>query len=531
MAVQFAITHLMTIDWDHSAFECLTIPRERKDRVQVLAKSYMTSTSGKLGSFVGEKEQGLNFLLYGEPGTGKTMTAVVISEQLEMPLYMASAGELGTTPQQLEDNLCIILHLVHHWNAIFLLDEADVFLGKRSSSDISRNALVSIFLRELDHSKGIMIFTTNRIYSLDPAFQSRIHVPLRYDRLNDESRMRIWKAFLDEAEMEISSTDLTILAKENINGRQIRNAMQVSRVQAKGEGKCLSLMHIYSAVKLAQDFERDLNMSGCSSQRIVQTRLLFDHNSAVNGAQTLKPCLDPKVYDLRRENHGHAVKQIPGTEEQLVLRYDTNFPTLTLKIVPHERLIGHHDIHIIWRDGDNEIDQHVDAGSFTISKQINNSELDEYFTSLSTPTITDKVEGSNALQLAKRLHSASRTFFEFFWLVTEGKGVYDRKGRKIPPYGVYIGIEARVAEYMWEMEKQLFELCSSEISSWPVNVLGLYQATLQEMRSGYEKWKARGNSDVSRDDLWNNPNQEILSAVIEAISKQLEAILAVFCFS
>lgn len=82
---------------------------------------------------------------------------------LQCPLYMASAGELGTEPRFLEVELQKILDICHSWGAILLLDEADVFLEKRNMQDIHRNALVSIFLRQLEYFQGILFLTTNRV--------------------------------------------------------------------------------------------------------------------------------------------------------------------------------------------------------------------------------------------------------------------------------------------------------------------------------------------------------------------------------
>lgn len=91
------------------------------------------------------------------------MTAEGISELLKCPLYMVSAGELGTDSRYLEGELQKILDICHAWGAILLLDEADVFLEKRNMHDIHRNALVSIFLRQLEYFQGILFLTTNRV--------------------------------------------------------------------------------------------------------------------------------------------------------------------------------------------------------------------------------------------------------------------------------------------------------------------------------------------------------------------------------
>ena len=62
------------------------------------------------------------------------------------------------------------------WDVVLLLDEAEVFLQKRSPTDVKRNALVSIFLRQLEYYQGILVLTTNLIEQCDPAFESADHL-------------------------------------------------------------------------------------------------------------------------------------------------------------------------------------------------------------------------------------------------------------------------------------------------------------------------------------------------------------------
>lgn len=74
--------------------------------------------------------------------------------------------------EKVDKQLTLILELSHRWSAVLLLDEADVFLQERDTKDVARNALVSIFLRQLEYFQGILILTTNRIGDCDPAFES-----------------------------------------------------------------------------------------------------------------------------------------------------------------------------------------------------------------------------------------------------------------------------------------------------------------------------------------------------------------------
>ena len=79
----------------------------------------------------------------GPPGVGKTLTAECIADLYERPLYTVTSGDIGTDPKTVELKLAqIFLHAVN-WNAVLLLDEADVFLAERDLEKLERNALVS----------------------------------------------------------------------------------------------------------------------------------------------------------------------------------------------------------------------------------------------------------------------------------------------------------------------------------------------------------------------------------------------------
>ena len=98
---------------------------------------------------------------------------VAVAEVTKRLLYPVSAGELGTEPEKVNQQLTSILEFSHKWSAILLLDEAYVFLQERDTKDVARSALVSISLRQLEYYQGILILTTNRMAKCDPAFESK----------------------------------------------------------------------------------------------------------------------------------------------------------------------------------------------------------------------------------------------------------------------------------------------------------------------------------------------------------------------
>ena len=161
------------IVWSDEAFPSLVLNPRQKTLIYSLIKQH-TRRSEKFDDFIKGKGKGLIGLLTGRPGCGKTLTAEAAAEVTRKPLYVVSAGELGTSPEDVDKRLSKILELSKMWNAVLLIDEAEVFLQERSSMEIARNALVSIFLRQLEYYQGILILTTNLAGQCDPALESTL---------------------------------------------------------------------------------------------------------------------------------------------------------------------------------------------------------------------------------------------------------------------------------------------------------------------------------------------------------------------
>ena len=216
-------------------------------------------------------------LLSGPPGVGKTLTAEsgkspclpldmantpltrVVAETMRTPLYMIAASDLGSHSSDVESNLSNILEMCQKWNAVLLLDEADVFLEERSSHDLERNKLVSIFLRILEYYSGILFLTTNRAANIDPAFQSRIHVSMVYNELSRSSRRVVWCNFIKGAHQghEFSEADLDALARFRMNGREIKNVLKTAQLLASRKGVSLGFGHVRSVLGIEKRFTEE----------------------------------------------------------------------------------------------------------------------------------------------------------------------------------------------------------------------------------------------------------------------------------
>ncbi|KAH6842761.1 hypothetical protein B0I37DRAFT_382754 [Chaetomium sp. MPI-CAGE-AT-0009] len=281
------VSSIREITWppeNTSPFNLLKINRKHKDMILSIVHEHFDkktlaaqlqqlagSSGGKGGGsssdleltlpdqdFIRGKGKGLVILLHGAPGVGKTATAEAVALSRRRPLFLITCGDLGTTPETVEGGLKQIFRLASLWDCILLLDEADIFLSQREKGDesITRNAMVSIFLRTLEYYPGILFLTTNRPGVLDEAVKSRVHVSLHYPaftlgqtlelfemnigRLEDieQARVKAQRASKGSAKqpMTIRKDEILDFAKKHYNeeeslrwnGRQIRNAFQIA---------------------------------------------------------------------------------------------------------------------------------------------------------------------------------------------------------------------------------------------------------------------------------------------------------------
>ncbi|RYO76570.1 hypothetical protein DL766_005482 [Monosporascus sp. MC13-8B] len=237
----FRVERLHEIKFDREAFKYLVLDDGIKLTVKALIGRF-ASANGRVSpwpsDFIRNKGQGRIFLLHGSPGVGKTCTAEATAELAQRPLLSLTSGDLTTKSETVERNLDYFLTLGERFGAMVLLDEADVYLETRRARDITRNGLVSIFLRALEYYRGVLFLTSNRVQTFDSAFTSRIHVALHYKPLTDGDREKIWLNSFERLERDsagkvhvgVSAREYAYDSQDVLslrwNGREIRNALQ-----------------------------------------------------------------------------------------------------------------------------------------------------------------------------------------------------------------------------------------------------------------------------------------------------------------
>ncbi|KAI1149941.1 P-loop containing nucleoside triphosphate hydrolase protein [Nemania diffusa] len=262
---RFLVQNLSPVQWKTDAWDKLILEEEQKQVLQALVTSHSYPENAR--DQPEQKGKGLVILLHGSPGSGKTLSAESSAELTHRALISASMASLDTERLSFifERNLRRLLQYATLWKAVVLLDEADVFLEMREekAGNAERNALVAIFLKELEYFSGIIFLTTNRVETFDWAMKSRVHLALGFSPPGASVRQRMWAQALaavpaDELGIADVADAVRVLDRRRLNGREIYNALNTARTIAKFERKKLLLEHIQKVMKVRDSFDKKL---------------------------------------------------------------------------------------------------------------------------------------------------------------------------------------------------------------------------------------------------------------------------------
>lgn len=211
----------------------LILPAEVTDLVNMLV-----AHKGGFKDIVGNKGAGAVILCAGPPGTGKTLTSEVYSEAMQRPLYSVQCSQLGVNPEELETQLMKTFARAQRWNAILLLDEADVYVARRGA-DLTQNAIVGVFLRVLEYYGGILFLTTNRADLVDDAIASRCLARIDYKVPTPDDQRRIWRTLADTAGIPLKDSSIVLITKQfpNLSGRDVKNLLKLASMVSRATDK------------------------------------------------------------------------------------------------------------------------------------------------------------------------------------------------------------------------------------------------------------------------------------------------------
>ena len=175
--------------------------------------------------------KGFNILLYGVPGTGKTSFAKVLAQSAKLDLYPVGVCNEGEAEKnyRLQQFYRKQFLLKNVKNACLLFDEGeDMF----SSLETRTNKMEINNL--LENNDVPVIWTTNKIRRMDPAYIRRFTLAVCFNKPPVEVRQKIWHKYLTENKIACDKGDtLTLAKKYEVPPSMIAGATQAARM-AKG---------------------------------------------------------------------------------------------------------------------------------------------------------------------------------------------------------------------------------------------------------------------------------------------------------
>lgn len=201
----------------------------------------------------GARGLGISALFAGVSGTGKTMAAEVLANELHLDLYRIDLSQIiNKYIGETEKNLRQVFDAAEESGAILLFDEADALFGKRSevkdSHDRYANIEVSYLLQRMETYRGLAILTTNIKSALDAAFLRRIRFIVQFPFPDSTQRSEIWRRIFPP-DTPTEGLDEKKLARLNITGGNIRNIALNAAFLAADADEPVKMAHILRAAR------------------------------------------------------------------------------------------------------------------------------------------------------------------------------------------------------------------------------------------------------------------------------------------
>ena len=203
---------------------------------------------------------GVVAMFTGPSGTGKTMAAEIIANDVGMKLYKIDLSSvvskyIGETEENLEE----IFTEAEHSNAILLFDEADAVFGDRAgvsdATDRYANVEVNYLLQRIESYNGVVLLTTNYESNIDSAFMRRIDHSITFNRPREETRRAIWDGIFPDA-TPVEGLDYEFLSSFKLTGGNIRTVAQTAALLAAADEGTVEMKHV------VRGLQRELEKNG-----------------------------------------------------------------------------------------------------------------------------------------------------------------------------------------------------------------------------------------------------------------------------
>ncbi|MFB7631413.1 AAA family ATPase [Streptomyces sp. NPDC056149] len=192
----------------------------------------------------GGRGRGTTALFAGESGTGKTMAAEAVAQELGLDLYVVSLPSLVSKYiGETEKNLERVFSAADMLDAVVLFDEADAMFAKRGevkgSNDRHANMQSGYLLQRLEAFNGLAVLTTNLRANIDTAFTRRFDEVIHFESPGPEVRTLLWRSLLGASAP--AGLDVESLAQAyDLAGGSIRACVESAAFAAAAAGRPLT---------------------------------------------------------------------------------------------------------------------------------------------------------------------------------------------------------------------------------------------------------------------------------------------------
>jgi hypothetical protein len=202
------------------------------------------------------RAEGLTVMFCGRSGTGKTMAAQILANELGLEAFHVDVSAIVSKYiGETEKNLERLFAAATGVGALMVFDEADALFGKRAAVTDARdryaNLEVSYLLQRIESHPGPSILTTNMRQNVDGAFLRRMDFIVDFPLPGAPERKAIWERHLPPAAPRRGDLDFEALAREHeLAGGSIRNCLRAAAFAAADDGSAIGIEHVRGAVRL-----------------------------------------------------------------------------------------------------------------------------------------------------------------------------------------------------------------------------------------------------------------------------------------
>ena len=266
-----------------------------------------------LSSAINQKAKGINILLYGGVGTGKTEFAKLVANCAKIPIYAVKTQNDDYKEADREDRLVDLFEKQHLLatmsKACILFDEGEDVMNRGFSA--SGRASKSYMNNLLETTIVPVIWTTNNIYDVDPAFLRRMTYCVEFEKLSEEMRFSVWSKTLKKNKLKVKKEKIKELSKNyDIPPSLITNAVKTTKMINGNENDFESFVENVAKV--------------VTKKKNVKNQKEFEmkeyNENLVNADYDIKN-LTSKIKQCRRLNFSLCLYGEPGTGKSLYARY------------------------------------------------------------------------------------------------------------------------------------------------------------------------------------------------------------------